>query len=135
MRVGIHQGSVLLLFIIAVVMDVVKEEVANEGRVLMYADDLALICETKKEAGRRFIALRNVLESKGLKVNISKMKVMRCAWDVAPQEAALDPCSVWKEGGCQFNPLCNIWLLGAWVMFGSVRKFGESGTGFCMQSV
>ena len=32
--------------------------------------------------------------SKGLKVNISKMKVMRCAWDVAPKEAAVDPCSV-----------------------------------------
>ena len=34
------------------------------------------------------------LESKGLKVNISKTKVMRCAWDSAPKEAAADPCSV-----------------------------------------
>ena len=76
MRVGMHQGSVLLPFIFAVVMDVVTE-VVNEGRALMYADDLVLICETKEEARQRFVAWRNVLESKGLKVNISKTKVMR----------------------------------------------------------
>ena len=48
-RVGIHQGSVLSPFTFAVVMDVVTEEVANEGCALMYADDLMLICETKEE--------------------------------------------------------------------------------------
>ena len=40
------------------------------------------------------LASRNVLESKGLKVNISRTKVMSCAWDVAPKETAVDPCSV-----------------------------------------
>ena len=35
-----------------------------------------------------------MLESKGLKMNISKMKVMRCARNVAPKKAAMDPCSV-----------------------------------------
>ena len=74
-RVGIHQGSVLSLFIFAVVMDVVTGKVANERHALMYADDLVLICETKEEARRR-----NALESKGLKVNISKMKVMCSGW-------------------------------------------------------
>ena len=75
-------------------MDVVTEEVAQEGHALMYADDLVLICETKEEARQRFVACRNVLESKGLKVNKSKTKVMRCARDGAPKEAAVDPCSV-----------------------------------------
>ena len=50
----------------------------------MYTDDLDLICETKEEARQRFVAWRNVLESKGLKVNISKMKIMRCAPDGVP---------------------------------------------------
>ena len=67
---------------------------AKEGRALMYADDLVLICETKEEARQRFVAWRNVLESKGLKVNISKTKVTRYAWDGVPKEAAVDPCSV-----------------------------------------
>ena len=93
-RVGISQGSILLPFVFAVVMDVVTEEVAEEECALMYADDLELICETKEEARQRFVAWRNMLESKGLKVNISKMKVMRCAWDSVPKEAAVDPCSV-----------------------------------------
>ena len=79
-------------------MDVVTEEMASEGCALMYADDLVLICETK-EARRRFVVWRNALESNGLKVNISKMKVMRCAWDVAPEEAAVDLCSVCGERG------------------------------------
>ena len=45
-RVGIHQGSVLSLFMFAEVMDVVTEEVTKEGHALMYADDLVLICKT-----------------------------------------------------------------------------------------
>ena len=77
-RVGIHQESILSPLIFAVVMDVVTKE----GHALMYADDLVLICETKEEARQRFEAWRNTLESKGLKVNISKTKVMRCAWDI-----------------------------------------------------
>ena len=52
----------------------------------MYADDLVLICKTKEDARQRFVAWRNVLESKGLKVNISKMM------DVVPKETAVDPC-------------------------------------------
>ena len=92
--VGIHQGSILLPLIFAVVMDVVTEEVAKEGCALMYADDLVLICETKEEARERFVAWQNALESKGLKVNISKMKFMRCARDGVSKEAAVDPCSV-----------------------------------------
>ena len=42
---------------------------------------------------------------------------------------------VWKEGECELNPLRNMWLMGTRAMFRSARKFGESGTGFCVQSV
>ena len=68
-----------------------------------------LICETKKEARWRFVALRNALDRKGFKMNISKMKVMKCARDM--------------------------WLLAARAMFRSARKCGKSGTGFCVQNV
>ena len=99
----------------------------------MYANDLVLICETKEEARQRFVAWRNALEGKGLKVNISKTKVMRCAWNVVPNETAVDPCSVFGKRVGELNPLHNIRLLGALAM--SARKFGESGTGFCVQNV
>ena len=121
-RVGIHQGSILSLLIFAVMMNVVTEEVAKEGRALMYADDLVLICETKEEARQRFVAWRNALESKGLKVRQKRQQ-----W--------IHAVCVWKEGGCELNPLCNLWLLGARAMFRSARKFGESGTGFCVKSM
>ena len=53
-RVGIHQGSILSPIIFAVVKDVVTEEVAKEGHALMYADDLLLICETRRKLDRDF---------------------------------------------------------------------------------
>ena len=40
-----------------------------------------------------------------------------------------------KEGGWELNPLCNMYLLGTQAMFRSARKFGESGTEFCVQCV
>ena len=97
MRVGIHQRSVLSPFIFAVVMAVKTEEMTNEGHALKYVEDLVLIFETKEEARRRFGAWRNALDSKGLKVNISKMNVTRCAQDVVLKEAAVDPCSVCRK--------------------------------------
>ena len=46
---------------------------------------------------RDFFAWKNALESKGLKVIISKTKVMRCARDGALKEASVDPCSVCRK--------------------------------------
>ena len=62
--------------------------------ILLYADDLVLICETKEEARHRFVVWKNVLENNGLKVNKCKTKVMRCARDGVPKAAAVDPCSM-----------------------------------------
>ena len=84
-----------------------------EGCALMYAEDLVLICGTKDEARQRFAARRNALESKGLKVNISKTKVMRCAWDGAPKEATVDPCSVcgkWVGVNSIHCATCGYWV-------------------------
>ena len=78
-----------------------------------------------------------MLESKGLKVNISKTKVMRCARDGAPKEAAVNPCTiqcVWKEGGCELNPLCNMWLLGTRAMFrGSLARVAQGFVCNCVE--
>ena len=64
------------------------------------------------------------------------MKVMRCAQDVAPKEAAVDPCSVCgKRVSVNSIHCATCGVLDVRAMFGSVRKFGESGTRFCVQSV
>ena len=100
-------------------MDVVTQEVANEGHALMYADDLVLICKTKEEARRRFVAWRETLGSNGLKVNISKTKIMRCTWDVASKEAAVDPCSVCGKSvgvSSTYCATCGYWVHRQWAV-------------------
>ena len=72
----------------------------------MYADDLVSICETKEEARQRFVAWRNALL--GVKVNISKTKVMMCASDpcsvcgkrVGVNSVYCASCGYWVHGRC-----------------------------------
>ena len=75
--VGVHQGSVLspLLFII------VMEALSQEFRTgcpweLLYADDLVIVAETLDELKSQLKQWKNGLESKELKVNVGKTKVM-----------------------------------------------------------
>ena len=91
--------------------------------------------QEKEEARWRFVAWRNALESKGLKVNISKTKVMRCARDVAPKEAAVDSCIVCgKRVGVNsiHYATCGNWVHG---QCSGVQGSLASGTGFCVQCV
>ena len=76
-NVGVHQGSVIssLLFIM------VLEALSLEFRVgcpweLLYADDLVLIAESMDELIEKFTRWKEGMESKGLRVNILKTKVM-----------------------------------------------------------
>ena len=76
-KVGVHQGSVLspLLFII-VMQAISKHTTIGLPWELLYADDLAIVAETEMNLNDRMNAWKCCLESKGLKVNISKTKVM-----------------------------------------------------------
>jgi len=75
-KVGMHQGSGLspLLFVI------VLEAISREFRValpweLLYAD-LAVIAETEEELIKRLSEWKDNVESKGMRVNMNKTKVM-----------------------------------------------------------
>ena len=77
-KVGVHQGSVLsspLLF--AVVADVVtesaREDLMNE---ILCPDDLLLMAETVEDSSENFHKWKATFESKGMKVNLGKTKVM-----------------------------------------------------------
>jgi len=76
-EVGMHQGSALspLLFV------VVMEAISREFRValpweLLYADDMAVIAETEDELIKRLNEWKDNVESKGMRVNMNKNKVM-----------------------------------------------------------
>ena len=77
--VGVHQGSALSPLLFAIVVDFVTEN-AREG--ILYADDLVLTSETMKGLKKRFLKWRSALESKKLKVNLKKTKVMVCGSEV-----------------------------------------------------
>jgi len=75
-KVGMHQGSALrpLLFVI------VMEAISRELRValpweLLYADDLAVIAETKEELIKRLNEWKDNVESKGMRVSINKTRL------------------------------------------------------------
>ena len=85
-KVGVHQGSVLspLLFIM------VLEALSLEFRTgcpweLLYADDLVLIADSMVKLIEKFNAWKEGIESKGLKVNIGKTKVVVSGNGIAPQ--------------------------------------------------
>ena len=66
-----------LLF--AIMVDVVTQN-ARKGlmKEVFFADDLVLMSEMVEGLKKRFLKWRSALESKGLKLNLEKTKVMVC---------------------------------------------------------
>ena len=67
-----HQGSGLSPLLFVIVMEL---RVALPWE-LLYADDLAVIAETEEELIKRLNKWKDNVESKGMRVNMNKTKVM-----------------------------------------------------------
>ena len=96
-KVGMHQGSVLSPFLIAVVVDVVTEFTRERAlSELLYAGDLVLMCETIEVLRYKFLKWKEAFESKGLKVNLVKTKltVSDSITKGAMSKSKDDPCGV-----------------------------------------
>ena len=82
-----------LLFI--AVMDVLGE---GERRSLLfellYGDDLVIMTESLQELERKYMEWKNSLESKGLRVNVGKTKIMIGDGVTPVSKSEIDPCSV-----------------------------------------
>ena len=76
-KVGVHEGSVLSQLLLTVVVDAITKNV-RRGMVneLLYADDLVLMSATTEDLKEKFWNCKDALESKGLKVNTRKTKMM-----------------------------------------------------------
>ena len=74
-EVGVHQGSVLLPLLFAIVVDVISEN-ARRGVVneLLSAKCLVLVSEDMEDLKKRFWNWKDALENKGLKVNTRKTR-------------------------------------------------------------
>ena len=99
-KVGVHQGSVLspLLFII------VLEALSREFRIgcpweLFYADDLVIIAETLEELTVKLKCWKQQIESKGMRVNMGKTKIMISGRNLnSLRDSGKHPCGVCRKG-------------------------------------
>ena len=103
-EVGMHQGSVLspLLFIL------VLEALSREFRSglpweLFYADDPVIISENLDKLEERYCTRKNGMEIKGLRVNMTKTKVMASRIGKGPVfTSGKYPCGVCRKSVLHF---------------------------------
>ena len=81
---------------------------------MLYADDLVILAETFEGLMTKMTAWKNGLESKGLKVNMGKTKVMISRRDLHTLRTfGKYPCAVCRKGGGKnsiFCSGCSFWV-------------------------
>ena len=76
-KVGLHQGSALCPFLFAVIMDRLTDEVRREPPwTMLFADDIVICEETRKEVERKLESWKYALERRGMKVSRSKTEYL-----------------------------------------------------------
>ena len=80
-KVGLHQGSVLSPFLMAVIMDRLTDEVRREPPwTMLFADDIVICKETREEVEQRLESRRYALERREMKVSRSKNRISLHKW-------------------------------------------------------
>ena len=114
----LHQGSVLLPLLFALAVDVFSEN-AREGLLneILYANDLVLMSASIENLKEKFLKLKEAFESKRLKMNLKKTKVMvsgskdeilkskvdscaKCGKRVVANLVMCTKCGKWVHGRC-----------------------------------
>ena len=71
--------------------------------------------KTKKDLKKRFLKWRSAMESKGLKVNLEKTKLMVCGSEGEPIWSTIDPCGICGKRVTVSSVLCtkcDQWMYG-----------------------
>jgi len=99
-KVGVHQGSVLSPLLFVIVMDVIAKELGGVlPWELMYADDLLLMADSEDEIREKVRRWKDGLENKGLKVNVSKTKLLVLGNKKREERRTSKwPCSICNKG-------------------------------------
>ena len=72
-KIGLHQGSALSLFLFAWIINRLTDEVRREPPwTMLFADDIVICEETREEVERRLESWRYALERRDMKISRSK---------------------------------------------------------------
>ena len=93
-QIRVHQGSVFSPLLFETAVDVISEN-AREGLMneILYAGNLVLISESMEILKEKFLKWKEAFESKGLKVNLKKTKVMVSVSKGEVLKSKVDPCA------------------------------------------
>ena len=109
-KVGVHQGSVLSPLLFAMVIDEVTESARKEWmRQILYADDLVLMGEIMEELRENFDEWREAFESKGMRVNLGKTKLMVSGMEEEAFNSKIDPFGVCGTRVMSNSVLWSMW--------------------------
>ena len=79
--VGLHQGSALSPFLFTLVIDELTKGIQDElPWCMLFADDIVLIDETRKKVNNKFERWRQILKSRGFRINRSKIEYLHCCF-------------------------------------------------------
>jgi len=106
-KVGVHQGSALSALLFAIVVDVITESVRN-GLMseMLCAIDLVLTSKMIEGLREKFWKWKEAFESKGLKVNLGKTKVVVSGAEGEVTVSKVDPCGICGKRVMANSVLC-----------------------------
>ena len=106
-KVVVHQGSALSPLLFAIMVDMITESVRN-GLMseMLYADDLVLTSEMMEGLREKFWKWKEAFESKGLKVNLTKTKVVVSRAEGEVTVNKIDPCGICGKQVMANSVLC-----------------------------
>lgn len=77
MKVGVHQGFVLSPLLFIIVLEALSQDLSiSSPWEMLYADDLIITAETLYELTEKVPLWKNGVETRGLRVNMAKTKVI-----------------------------------------------------------
>ena len=93
-QVNLHQGAVLSPLLFALAVDVFLEN-ARKGLMneILYADDLILMSANIENLKEKFLKWKEAFESKRLKMNLMKTKIMVNSSKDEVLKSIVDPCA------------------------------------------
>ena len=80
-KIGLHQGSTLSSYLFTLVMDEVTRDIQGDiPWCMLFADDVALVDDSRTGVNRKLELWRQTLESKGFRLSRTKTEYMMCGF-------------------------------------------------------